>query len=236
MYQQVILDESSKQYVTINTHKGLFQLNRLPFGVSSSPAIFQQLMESLVASILNVAVYFDDILLSGQSDHLAILNQVLTRLQEACLHHRHIGITRMKVLARSYFWWPKLDADIEVVAKRCVTCQEHLISLVPAPLHPWEWLSKPWQRLHIDYVGPFMGHMFLILMDTHSKWMDAYPVTTATSTITIECLRKSFSNDGIPETIVSDNGSCFVSAEFGEFMQQNGMEHITSAPYHAWLC
>jgi len=41
------------------------------------------------------------------------------------LHHGHIGITPMKALARSYFWWPKLDADIEAVVKRCVACQEH---------------------------------------------------------------------------------------------------------------
>ncbi|XP_061594943.1 uncharacterized protein K02A2.6-like [Cololabis saira] len=149
------------------------------------------------------------------------------------LHHGHIGITRMKALARSYFWWPKLDADIETAVKSCVTCQEHRNLPAPAPLHPWEWPSKPWQRLHIDYVGPFMGHMFLILMDAHSKWMDAYPVTTSTSTITIECLRKSFSSQGIPETIVSDNGSCFVSAEFKDFLEKNGIEHITSAPYHA---
>lgn len=78
-----------------------------------------------------------------------------------------------------------------------------------------------------------MGHMFLILMDAHSKWMDAYPVTASTSAITIECLRKSFSNQGIPETIVSDDGSCFVSAELKEFLAKNGIEHITSAPYHA---
>ena len=149
------------------------------------------------------------------------------------LHHGHIGITRMKALARSYFWWPKLDADIETVVKSCVTCQEHRNLPAPAPLHPWEWPSKPWQRLHIDYAGPFMGHMFLILMDAHSKWMDAYPVTTSTSASTIECLRKSFSNQGIPETIVSDNGSCFVSAEFKDFLRKNGIEHITSAPYHA---
>lgn len=82
-YQQVILDEVSKRFVTINTHKGLFQVNRLPFGVSSCPAIFQRLMESLVAGIPNVAAYLDDILLTGRSDQerLATLNQVLSRLQ-----------------------------------------------------------------------------------------------------------------------------------------------------------
>ena len=45
-YQQVQLDEASHQYVTINTHKGLFQYNRLPFGVSSAPSISQRIMEA----------------------------------------------------------------------------------------------------------------------------------------------------------------------------------------------
>ncbi|XP_043911581.1 uncharacterized protein K02A2.6-like [Protopterus annectens] len=109
------------------------------------------------------------------------------------LHQGHVGITRMKALARSYFWWPKLDHDIEVVVNECKTCQQHRNLPVAAPLHPWEWPSRPWQRLHIDYAGPFMGAMFLIIMDAHSKWMDAYQVKTPTSLITIECLRKSFS-------------------------------------------
>lgn len=86
-YQQVTLDEASKPYVTVNTHKGLFQVNRLPFGVSSSPAIFQWMMEGLVVGIPNVAVYLDDILLTGRSDHehLETLNEVLRRLREAGL-------------------------------------------------------------------------------------------------------------------------------------------------------
>ena len=47
-YQQVLLDDESKQYVVINTHKGLFRYTRLPFGISSAPGIFQRVMESLL--------------------------------------------------------------------------------------------------------------------------------------------------------------------------------------------
>ena len=43
-FQQILLDEESKSYVVINTHKGLFRYNRLPFGVSSAPGIFQRVM------------------------------------------------------------------------------------------------------------------------------------------------------------------------------------------------
>ena len=47
-YQQLLLDEESKQYVVINTHKGLFRYNRLPFGISSAPGIFQRVMKNLL--------------------------------------------------------------------------------------------------------------------------------------------------------------------------------------------
>ena len=43
---------------------------------------------------------------------------------------------------------------------------------------------------------------------------------------------KCFSQFGLPDRIVSDNASYFVSAEFAEFMNKNGTKHSTSAPYH----
>ena len=86
-YQQIKLDEQSRQYVTINTHKGLFTYNRLPFGISSAPSIFQRVMESLLQGIDGVCVYIDDILVTGQTDqqHLSRLVDVLKRLQQAGL-------------------------------------------------------------------------------------------------------------------------------------------------------
>ena len=48
VYQQIPLEQSSKQYVNINTHKGLYQYNRLPFGVAAAPSIFQRMMENLL--------------------------------------------------------------------------------------------------------------------------------------------------------------------------------------------
>ena len=53
-YQQIELDNTSKQYVVINTHKGLFRYNRLPFGVSLAPAIVRRVMESFLQGIPGV--------------------------------------------------------------------------------------------------------------------------------------------------------------------------------------
>lgn len=158
-----------------------------------------------------------------EQGRLSLLNQ---------LHQSHPGMSRMKGLARSYLWWPNLDADIEARVKDCNVCQEQRKVPVGAPLHPWEWPRQPWRRVHMDYAGPFLGKMFLILVDAHSKWIEAYPVNSATTVTTLECLRKSFSTHGIPEMMVSDNAPCFVSEASKEFMLTNGITHVTSAPYH----
>ena len=65
-YQQVVLDEESRKLTTINTSKGLFEYERLPYGVSSSPGIFQRIMEQLLQNIPMTVVYLDDVLVTGK--------------------------------------------------------------------------------------------------------------------------------------------------------------------------
>ena len=59
------------------------------------------------------------------------------------LHEMHPGIVKMKGLARSYLWWPKLDRDIEELVRECSTCKKQRNSPPSAPLHPWEWTTCP---------------------------------------------------------------------------------------------
>lgn len=151
-------------------------------------------------------------------------------LQE--LHVGHPGISKMKSLARGVAWWPGMDADIENQAQTCTECQENQKSPAVASLHPWEWPANPWERLHIDYAGPFLGKMFLVVVDAHSKWLEVEVVSAATSTQTIAKLRSMFATHGLPQLVVSDNGSVFTSLEFKEFMERNGIRHVKSAPYH----
>ena len=158
-----------------------------------------------------------------QAGHAAVMRE---------LHEGHPGICRMKSLARSVAWWPGIDADLERMVKDCHECQINRKSPAPAPLHPWEWPTRPWARIHIDFTGPFLGKQFLVVVDAHSKWLEVVPVPNLTSQITINTLRSIFATHGLPELLVSDNGPSFTSAEFQEFMKRNGIRHVTSAPYH----
>ena len=148
------------------------------------------------------------------------------------LHSGHPGVTEMKALARSLVWWPGLDPELENMVKGCTQCQQNRPSPAIAPLHPWQWPTRPWSRLHIDYAGPMEGKMFLIVIDAHSKWIEVFPMTSATALTTVQHLRQLFSRFGIPDSIVSDNGSQFVAKEFQEFCKSNGIQHIRVAPYH----
>ena len=113
------------------------------------------------------------------------------------LHDGHPDISRMKSLARSAVWWPKIDADLEQKVKKCGKCQVNKKNPAVSPLHPWEWPKRPWVRIHIDHAGPFQGKLFLLVVDAHSKWMEVVIVLSTSSQATIKALKPMFSCHGL---------------------------------------
>lgn len=85
------------------------------------------------------------------------------------LHNTHLGIVKMKMLARSCVWWPGMDKEIERVVKACNACIEAAANPPRAELHTWSWPSGPGQRLHIDFCGPIDTYMYLVIIDNYSK-------------------------------------------------------------------
>jgi transposase InsO family protein len=147
-------------------------------------------------------------------------------------HSGHPGISRMKAVTRNYVYWPGLDAQIESLVKRCSRCQQ-AAKLPPRqdPV-PWEPPQSPWSRVHIDFAGPIDGTWYLIMVDAYSKWPEVVALSSPTTTATISVLRRSFSEHGFPEVLVSDNGTQFTSAQFADFCARASIQHIRSPPYH----
>lgn len=148
------------------------------------------------------------------------------------LHRGHPGIDRMKSLARSFVYWPNIDEDVESFVRQCRSCAAAAKLPRKTTLSSWPIPTKPWERIHIDYAGPVDGYFYLVVVDAYSKWPEIFRTRSTTTTATLELLQETFARYGNPHTLVSDNGTQFVSASFKLFCDGNGIQHLTTAPYH----
>lgn len=148
------------------------------------------------------------------------------------LHDTHMGIVKTKSIARSYVWWAGLDEAVESMCRACEVCAQTAEAPPRQALQPWNWPSRPWTRLHVDFLGPLAGRKYLIMIDSYSKWIEICTMEKTTATYVITKMREIWSRFGLPKQVVSDNGPPFSSEEFNNFLCNNGIEHIYSAPYH----
>nr|XP_029714444.1 uncharacterized protein K02A2.6-like [Aedes albopictus] len=138
------------------------------------------------------------------------------------LHSTHFGATRTKSLARGYCWWNGIDSAIEEMIANCVECQSVRREPTKMPLHCWEAPTAPFQRVHVDFAGPFMDTYFFILVDAFTKWPEVRVCSSITADSTIRMCREMFSTFGVPSVLVSDHGVQFTS------------ETISTIPANEW--
>lgn len=148
------------------------------------------------------------------------------------LHSNHEGITKMKANARSYFWWPSLDAEIEQKVNGCNICCQVRSNPPKAKLEKHPVSNYFFEKIHSDFLGPIRGKMILIIVDTYSKWPEAFLMNSTDSETTVNRFRECFSRYGIPRTVETDNGSQYTSEEFCTFLSKNGVRFVTSPPNH----
>ena len=146
------------------------------------------------------------------------------------LHWNHWGIVRMKGLSRRHVWYPGINRDIENLVQKCDSCQKNANCPPSSVPHPWEDVSHPMDRIHLDYIGPYQYKHILIMKDAYKGWIEAQAVSSADTKTTLKIL-KWRSRWGLPKQTVTDNGTEFTSNEF-EFAKSDGIDHVTSPAYH----
>ena len=139
---------------------------------------------------------------------------------------------RMKQLARSTVYWPRIDFDIEDLCRKCTFCGQFQNKPDKPSIHPWMMPEKPWSRLHLDHAINFLGRNWLVLVDAYSKYPCIHPTTSTSSKSTTAILEQEFAHFGYPHTLVTDNATTFMSQEFQAWCKQRGIVHLTGAPYH----
>ncbi|CAB0030630.1 unnamed protein product [Trichogramma brassicae] len=105
------------------------------------------------------------------------------------LHSTHLGASKMKAMARQYFWWPKLDTDIEQYAKSCDICNTYAPNPNKAELIKYNDCKEVGERLHVDFLGPVKNKMYLIMTDSYSKWPEVYAMNGIDAINTVNKLR-----------------------------------------------
>ncbi|XP_055622953.1 uncharacterized protein K02A2.6-like [Toxorhynchites rutilus septentrionalis] len=140
-------------------------------------------------------------------EHRVIVPRSLQETVLKDLHVGHLGKVKMKGLARSFVYWPGIDADIERAAKNCHEYAKYANDPPKFRDHVWKYPKVPWERIHIDFAGPLLEVMLLIITDAYTH--------------------------GVPVTVVSDNGTNFTFTEFKTYLRMVGVKyHKLTAPYH----
>lgn len=148
------------------------------------------------------------------------------------LHAGHMGIVKVKALARGFVYWKNIDHDIEQMCRNCPECALHKGRPVKTDVHHWEYPANAWERLHIDFAF-YGGKTYLIIVDAHSKWPEIFIVPDMNSSTVINVFESLFARYGLPLTVISDNQTSLVSRDMQKFYKEHGIRHMTSPPYHA---
>ena len=146
------------------------------------------------------------------------------------VHEGHQGKERCLLRARNTVFWPKMTYDVQQLIEKCIICQEHGKSQ-PIIGTTQELPPFPWHTLATDmFYWKRMG--FLIVADVFSKYFIVRKLPNSTSAAICAELSMIVTELGLPHIIRSDNGLCYNSKEFQQFLQCYNITHQTSSPNH----
>ena len=150
----------------------------------------------------------------------------------------HLGKhkTAKRILRR--FYWPTLYKDVEDFCRSCQVCQKFSKQkVVKAPLIPLPVVIEPFRRVAMDIVGPLprtkSGNRYiLVICDYATRYPEAVPVKAVDAEHIAEELVRIFARVGIPEEMLTDQGSNFTSQLLSEIYQLLHVHPIRTSPYH----
>ncbi|XP_072089167.1 uncharacterized protein [Arachis hypogaea] len=164
---------------------------------------------------------------------------ILREIHEGCCGHHIGGKTLAQKIARAGYFWPTIIRDSIQLTKSCDKCQRHA-NLHQAAPHQLSIISaeRPFGSWGIDLVGPFPtapGQLryLIVAIDYYTKWIEAEPLASITATQCRKFVwRQIITRFGIPEVIISDNGTQFTDKKFRELLEGLHISHRFSSVEH----
>ena len=146
------------------------------------------------------------------------------------IHESYQGKEYCVIRAKSTVFWPKISYDVQQLIENCMICQEYGKSQ-PLIGAPQELPPFPWNTLATDMF--YWKRMdFLMVADMFSRYIIVRKLPNSTSTAVCIELSMIITELGLPHIIKSDNGPCYSSKEFQQFLQCSSITHQTSSPNH----
>ena len=147
------------------------------------------------------------------------------------IHDGHTGITKCRERANQSVWWPHVSKDIQDRVATCGHCLEKQPSQAREPMLPSSLPDRPFQKVDVD-LCEFKGLQYLVIVDYYSRYIDLAHLPNIMSSMVVNKMKNSFAHHGIPETVISDNGTQFTSAEFKTFSVDWNFQHVTSSLHY----
>ena len=128
---------------------------------------------------------------------------------------------------RAGFYWPTTLKDAEGVVKKCIGCQKFATKPhAPTSVLKTIPLAWPFAQWGLDMVGPLRksskgGHTHLLVaVDKFTKWIEAVPITSSNATTTVNFIKSIIYRFGVPNNIITDNGTNFIAEELQSFYKE----------------
>lgn len=147
------------------------------------------------------------------------------------IHDGHLGLTKCRARAQDSVWWPGITQDIRNLINTCEFCQTHRPSQLREPLKYTPLPSRPWQKVGAD-LCELDGKHFLVVIDYFSRFIEIAFLQSITSAQVIGKMKNMFARWGIPEELVSDNGTQFTSEAFHEFALNYKFRQTFTSPHY----
>ena len=162
----------------------------------------------------------------------AVSSNTLSDLHDALSHP---GVTRMYAFVQSQNL-PFSMEDVQKVSSSCTICQIRKPQFYKPPVSHLIKSTQPFERLNIDFKGPFPSaspntHM-LTIVDEFSRFPFAFPCRDVSASTVTMCLDQLFAIFGMSAYVHSDRGSAFMSEELRGYLHDKGIATSRTTPYN----
>lgn len=182
-----------------------------------------------------------EVSVNGKTRELYMIPKSMRKATVIKFHDQsgHFGVDRTVNLILNSYYFPGVRRYVKQHIRSCGEC---VLVKIPAgkqcgELHPIPLPKRPFIRIHLDHLGPFMTSArgnthILVIMDAFTRFIRLFAVKNVKTVVTLRCLDEFVTEYGLPDVLISDRGTAFTSGKFEEFCTKNGIRHVLNSSRH----